>query len=84
MRVSIFYTLMKIHKPIPVGRPIISGCDGPTENFIVSGDTFLSSLSRQSYIKDTTVFVNFYEKTKVGKDTILVPMDVSSLFINTP
>ena len=30
-RVPVFYTLTKIHKPTPVGRPIISGCDGPTE-----------------------------------------------------
>ena len=27
-RIPIFYTLTKIHKPKPVGRPIISGCDG--------------------------------------------------------
>ena len=26
-----FYTLTKIHKPSAVGRPIVSGCDGPTE-----------------------------------------------------
>ena len=26
-----FYTLTKIHKPTLVGRPIISGCNGPTE-----------------------------------------------------
>lgn len=26
-----FYTLTKIHKPTPVGRPIMSGCKGPTE-----------------------------------------------------
>ena len=30
-RIPVFYTLTKIHKPSPVGRPIISGCDGPTE-----------------------------------------------------
>jgi len=30
-RIPVFYTLTKIHKPIMVGRPIISGCDGPTE-----------------------------------------------------
>ena len=29
-RIPEFYTLTKIHKPI-TGRPIISGCDGPTE-----------------------------------------------------
>ena len=30
-RIPVFYILTKIHKPTPVGRPIISGCDGPTE-----------------------------------------------------
>ena len=30
-RITVFYTLTKIHKPTLVGRPIISGCDGPTE-----------------------------------------------------
>ena len=28
-RIPVFYTLTKIRKPILVGRPIISGCDGP-------------------------------------------------------
>ena len=30
-RVPVFYTLIKIHKPTPVGRRIISQNDGPTE-----------------------------------------------------
>ena len=30
-RLLVFYTLTKIHKPVLTGRPIISGCDGPTE-----------------------------------------------------
>ena len=30
-RIPVFYTLTKIHKPTPVGGPIISGCSGPTE-----------------------------------------------------
>ena len=34
-RIPVFYTLTKIHKPVPVGRPIISGCDGPTEKNIL-------------------------------------------------
>ena len=35
---------------------------------------------QQSYIKDTTDFINFIEKkTKIGRDTILVAMDMSSL-----
>ena len=30
-RKPFFYTRTKIHKPTPVGRPIISGCDNPTQ-----------------------------------------------------
>ena len=30
-RIPEFYTLTKIRKPTLVGRPIISGCSGPTE-----------------------------------------------------
>ena len=40
-RIPIFYTLTKIHKPKPVGRPIISGCEGPTAEKISS---FVDSL----------------------------------------
>ena len=29
-RIPIFYTLTNIHKPLPVGSPIISGREGPT------------------------------------------------------
>ena len=32
---------------------------------------------QQSFVKDTTDFISFIEKTKTGKDTILVSMDVS-------
>ena len=35
-------------------------------------------------MKDVTDFINFIEKTKVGKDIILVSMSVSSLFTNIP
>ena len=39
---------------------------------------------QQSYMKDATAFLNFIEKTKVGKDSILVSMNVSSLYTNIP
>ena len=39
---------------------------------------------QKSYLKDTTDFVNFIEKTKVSQDTILVSMDVTSLYTNIP
>ncbi|CAH3019250.1 unnamed protein product, partial [Porites evermanni] len=73
-RIPIFYTLTKIHKPKPVGRPIISGCDGPTERISSFVDTLLQPIAQkqQSFIKDTTDFISFIEKTKIGKETILV------------
>ena len=40
-RIPVFYTLTIIHKPLPVGRPIISGCDGPTEKISSFVDTLL-------------------------------------------
>ena len=64
-RIPIFYTLTKIHKPTPVGRPIISGCDGPTEKLSSFIDKLLQPIAQkqQSYIKDITDFINFLEKT---------------------
>ena len=35
-------------------------------------------------MKDTTAFINFVEKTKVGKDTSLISMNVSSLYTSIP
>ena len=41
-RTPVLYTLTKIQKPTPVGRPIISGCDGRTERlsaFVAASST---------------------------------------------
>ena len=85
-RIPVFYTLTKIHKPTPVGRPIISGCDGPTEKLSCFVDKIRQPIAQQqkSYLKDTTVFINFIEKTKLPKGVILVSMDVTSLYKNIP
>ena len=80
-RIPVFYTLTKIHKPNPVGRPIISGCEGPTERISSFVDHLLQPIAKiqKSYLKDTTDFLSFVEKTKVAKDTFPVSMDVTSL-----
>ena len=39
---------------------------------------------QESYLKDTTDFLNVVEETKVAKDTMLVSMDVASLYTNIP
>ena len=72
------------HKPTPVGRPIISGCDGPTERISAFVDHLIQPIAQKqaSYLKDTTDFLNFIEKTKLPKSTILVSMDVTSLYTN--
>ena len=46
-RIPILYTLTKIHKPNPVGRPIVSGCDGPTEQIYSFLDTLLQSIAQK-------------------------------------
>ena len=85
-RIPEFYTVTKIHKPTLVGRPIISGCNGPTERISAFVDTLLQpiSTSQTSYLKDSTDFINFIEKTKMGKRSFLVTMDVTSLYTNIP
>ena len=52
-RIPVFYTLTKIHKPTLVGRPIISGCDGPTERLSSFVDKLLQPIAQiqESYPK---------------------------------
>ena len=39
---------------------------------------------QKSYLKDTTEFINFIERTKVPENIFLVSMDVTSLYTNIP
>ena len=70
-RIPVFYTLTKIHKPILVRRPIISGCDRPTEKIPSFVDTLLQPIAQkqQSYVKDTTDF----NKTQFEQQWIFLP-----------
>ena len=86
-RIPEFYTLTKIHKPSPVGRPIVSGSGGPTERISSFVDSLLQLIAQKqaSYIKDTTHFVNFIENTKLpDKAAVLATLDVCSLYTNIP
>ena len=51
-RIPIFYTLTKIHKPLPVGRAIISGCEGPTERIssILCGPLITANYSETNIV----------------------------------
>ena len=84
-----FYLLPKIHKNIipPPGRPIISANECPTEKISQFVDYFLNPLvpKIESYIKDTTDFVTkILQLDKVPENTLLVTLDVSSLYTNIP
>ena len=85
-RIPVFYTLTKIHKPTLVGRPIISGCDGPTERLSSFVDKLLQPIAQiqDSYLKDTTDFIKFIESTRVPRNAFLASMDVTSLYTNIP
>ena len=46
-RIPILHTLTKISKPNPVGRLIISGCDGPNEQIYSFLDTLLQPIAQK-------------------------------------
>ena len=85
-RIPVFHTYTKIHKLTPVGRPIISGCSGPTEQISAFVDHLFQPIVQlqASYLKDTTDFIYFIERIKLPKSAILVSMDVTSLYTNIP
>ena len=76
---AVFYTLTKIHKPTPVGRPIISGCSGPTQRISAFVDHLIQAIAQlqASYLKDTTDFINFIKRIKLPKSAIHVSIDVT-------
>ena len=78
--------MTKIHKPTLVGRPIISGCDGPTERLLSFVDKLLQPIApmQESYLNDTTHFIRYFESTRVPRNAFLVSMDVISLYTNIP
>ena len=84
----IFYLLPKIHKPENPGRPIISGCDSPTDRLSSFIDFHLKPLCNTlpSYIKDTDHFLQtiFDLDTPLPPNTIVATIDVKSLNTNIP
>ena len=64
-RTSVFYMLPKIHKgkTPPLGRPIVSSVDSPTEKISMLLDLILKPyvLNTQSYIEDTRDFISKVE-----------------------
>ena len=59
VRTPVFYLLPKIHKQRVPGRPIISGCNSPTESLSKTLNHYLKPTveTSPSFIKDTTHFL---------------------------
>ena len=81
------YLLPKIHKPGNPGRPVVSSIGCHTERISKYVDHHLQPLNQSlpSYVKDTTDFLKKLDALpEVPKDSILVTMDVRSLYTNVP
>ena len=82
------YLLPKIHKQDIPGRPIISGCGGPTARLSQFADHLLKPLLNHipAYIQDTTHFLRriFTLNHDLPENIILITIDVKSLYTSIP
>ena len=83
-----FYLLPKIHKPNNPGRPVVSSINCHTERISQFVDHHLQPLTKKltSYVQDTTDFLRKLQSLpdKLPENTLLVTMDVRSLYTNIP
>ena len=81
-----FYTLPKIHKEKNPGRPVISSIDCHTAKLSKFVDYHLQEHVKKtaSYVQDTTDFLNKIQDIDVPPNSLLVTMDVKSLYTNIP
>ena len=86
-RTARFYLLPKIHKPGNPGRRIVSSNGASMENISRFMDCFLQpcATSLTSFIWDTTDFLNRLRRLPpLPSGTLLVTLDVTSLYTNIP
>lgn len=86
-RTARFYHVTKIHKVENPGRPIVSSCRAPTERISKYVDHHLRPLVVQtsSYLRNTTDFLRKLSTLEMlPPGSILVTLDVSSLYTNIP
>ena len=82
-----FYLLHKIHKAGNPGRPIVSANGHPTEKISEFVDLHLQPHVQNLpyYLQDTTDFLRKQDALgPLPPDTLLVSMDVTSLYTNIP
>lgn len=81
-----FYLLPKIHKENNPGRPIVSGIGTVTENLSRYVDFLIRDIppSFPSFIKDTNDFLLDIMEIEIPNSSLLVTLDVVSLYTNIP
>lgn len=81
-----FYLLPKIHKPGNPGRPIVSGIGTVTEPLSCYVDSLIHNIppTFSSYLKDTNHFLTDIIDLDIPDGSLLVTMDVTSLYTNIP
>ena len=82
-----FYMLPRIHKPENPGRPVASSVSCYTTSISQNVDHHLQPHVKESkfYVKDSTDFIKKINNLgKIPKNSILVTMDVHSLYTNIP
>ena len=86
-RAGRFYLLPKLHKKGCPGRPVISGCNTPTQKISEFVDHHLKPLvaSIPSFVKDTNDFLHKLKDIgTLPQDAILVTIDVVGLYPHIP
>ena len=85
-KTPIFFTLPKIHKENNPGRPVISSLNCHTAKLSKFVDHHLQEhvVKTASYVKDTTDFLNKTRNIVVPPNSLLVTVDVKSLYTNIP
>lgn len=81
-----FYLLMKMHKEIPVGRPIVSTIGSPTYFASKYVDYMLKPLLRfiPSYVESSQHLVHQLETQTFPSDCVICCADIESLYPNIP
>ncbi|XP_075208158.1 uncharacterized protein LOC142313057 [Anomaloglossus baeobatrachus] len=84
--VPTFYMLPKVHKSLlkPPGRPIVAGIGSIFEQLCAYLDFYLQpfALRLESYVRDSADLISQLEELNIPEGTILVTMDVESLYTN--
>ena len=87
VRTPQFHVFSKVHKTNIPRRPVVSSVECHTSKISKFVVHYLQphAKSLPSYVKDTSDFINRINETKdINKNTILVTLDVKSLYTNIP